>query len=137
MNNSKFVLHEHDADRRGKHWDLRFKHLEDKNWDSFACNQIPPTNSGNKIYIVKTTIHSEEQALFTGKIPSGEYGAGTLKVIDEGKYDIIKYSKSHIVIEFHGKHLKGRYHFISTAVFGKKGDWKKKVYMFFKSKDKE
>jgi len=132
-----FVVHKHEALKKGLHYDIRFQIPGDKNWDSFASNHIPPTQPGLKEYIIKTTIHSEEQALFVGEIPKGEYGAGRLSIWDEGSCDIIKYSKSHIVIEFKGKHLNGRYHFISTAVFGKKGDWKKKVYMFFKSKDKE
>ena len=94
MFKSRFIVHEHNAIKRGKHWDIRFLREEDKNWDSFASNHIPPTQPGLKEYIVKTTIHSEEQALFTGEIPKGEYGAGKLSVWDEGKCDIIKYSKS-------------------------------------------
>lgn len=132
---SEFVLDLHLALVRGKHWDLRVTIPNSKNWDSFAMNEFPPLEPGKRIYIVKTTIHTRDQALFLGEIPEGEYGAGKITREDKGKCDIIKYSNAHIVIDFKGKKLRGIYHIINTAVFSRnKRDYKKKVFAFFKGK---
>lgn len=130
---SKFILVEHDAIRRKKHFDLRFKMPNSKNWASFAMNQLPPEEPGKRVYITRTNDHSENEALFIGKIPEGQYGAGILKKIDDGKCEVIKYTNAHIVVDFKGKKLEGIYHFINMGVI--KRDYKSKVYAFFKAKD--
>lgn len=131
----KFVLDRHEAIKRGLHYDLRFQIPNSKNWNSFSMNEFPPTEEGKRIYIVKTTEHSEENALFIGIIPSGEYGAGKIIREDQGDCIIHKYSKTHIVIEFKGKKLKGIYHLINTAIFTKKkANYYRNVYAFFKGK---
>lgn len=134
---SKFVLDLHDAERRGKHWDLRFSIPNSKNWASFSLNEYPPKESGKRLYVPRSNDHSEKEALFIGKIPTGEYGAGEIKREDEGNCDIIKYKNSHIVVNFKGKKLKGIYHFINVGVFGKRKQYNKKVYTFFKAKNQK
>lgn len=130
---SKFILHQHDAIRRGKHFDLRFQIPNSKNWASFSMNEFPPLEPGKRLYIPRSNDHSESEALFTGKIPEGSYGAGILKKVDGGNCDVIKYSNAHIVVDFKGNKLQGIYHFVSTAMFGRK-NYSKKVYAFFKGK---
>ena len=124
--------------KAGKHWDIRFKIPNSKNWASFATKKEPPkkvpSKGEKKHYIVRTNDHSEKEALTTGVIKDG-YGAGKLTVWDKGTCIIHKYSPSHIIIEFKGGKIKGRYHFINAGVFGNKRDYKKKVYAFFKAKD--
>lgn len=136
MENSQFVVMEHHAKRAGIHWDIRFRVPGKKDWDSFASRKEPPTKSGEKRMISRTTWHSEEEALYTGKIESG-YGAGELIQWDIGNCDIMKYKPNHIVINFHGKRLHGIYHFISRISIGI-GDIgkseKDKTYLFFKGK---
>ena len=130
-----FVLDRHEAIKRGKHWDLRFKLPDSKNWASFSMNQFPPNEPGKRIYIVRSNDHSRNEALFTGVIPTGEYGAGKIIREDQGDCIIHKYSKTHIVIEFKGKKLKGIYHLINTAVFSKqRANYYRNVYAFFKGK---
>lgn len=130
----KFVLDRHEAIKRGTHFDLRFKIPNSENWASFSMNKYPPLEPGERIYVPRSNDHSEKEALFTGKIPVGEYGAGTIKREDQGDCDVIKYSNSHIVIDFKGKKLRGIYHFVNVGVFGKKRQYNKKVYAFFKGK---
>ena len=132
---SNFILVRHDATRRGLHWDLRWREPNSNNWISFAFRKFPPTKSGTREYIIRTTEHSEGDALFLGKIPEGEYGAGTLTEEDSGKCDILKHNNSHMIVVFHGKKLNGKYHIISTGVFGDNRDHNKKSYAFFKSKE--
>ena len=130
----RFVLHEHDAIRKGKHWDLRFEIPNSKNWASFVFNKFPPLKPAERVYVPRAPDHSEVNALFVGEIKEGEYGAGKLTEVDSGDCDIHKYTNSHIVIDFKGKKIKGVYHFVSTSVFGKKNRYSKKVYAFFKGK---
>lgn len=130
---TKFILVEHTALTRGKHWDLRFSIPNSKNWASFAMNQMPPEEPGKRVYITRTNDHSEKEALFIGKIPEGTYGSGSLKKVDGGNCNVIKYTNAHIVIDFKGKKLKGIYHFINMGVIRR--DYKSKVYAFFKAKN--
>lgn len=135
MKVENFILVEHDAIRRGNHFDLRFSIPNSKNWVSFALKKFPPVKVGERAYMIKTTIHSRDNALFTGTIPAGEYGAGTLTKIDGGTCDVIKFTNAHMIVNFHGKKLYGKYHIISTAIFGGKHDYTKKTYAVFKAKD--
>ena len=143
MISSKFIVHKHEAKKRGLHWDIRFKMPHSKNWASFASYKEPPIKSGERHqrhYITRTNDHSEKQALFTGTIPDGQYGAGKLSVWDEGRCSIVKYSSAHMVVEFKGSKMKGKYHFINTGVYNKdrrkgKAEYKQKIYAFFKAKN--
>jgi len=130
---SKFALFEHRALKKGLHWDLRFEIPNSKNWASFVFNKFPPLEPGERVYIPRASDHNLENALFVGEIPEGTYGAGTLKKVDGGNCEIIKYTNSHIVIDFKGKKLKGIYHFVNTSMFGRR-NYSKKVYAFFKGK---
>lgn len=132
---AEFILVKHDAKKRGSHFDLRFEMPKSKLWASFATPQsvdkMPPKDN-EKINLVRTNNHSREEALFLGKIEEG-YGAGTFKKIDSGRCEIIKYTNAHIIVDFKGSKLKGKYHFINTLIFSK--DKKNKnIYQFFKSK---
>lgn len=131
---AEFILVDHNATKRGKHFDLRFEIPNSENWVSFAMNKMPPTEPGERVYLPRTTDHSREQALYLGKIDEGEYGAGILKKVDGGKCDVIKFTNAHMVVDFKGKKLKGIYHFINTANFGRSRNYSKKLYAFFKGK---
>lgn len=131
---SKFIVVEHQAKRRGDHFDIRFKMPGSSKWASFATTRKDtdlPTETGKKITVVRTHDHTEKEALFTGTIPSG-YGAGKLKKWDAGSCMIEKFKPAHIVVDFKGSKLKGRYHFVSTGVISK--DYSSNLYMFFKGK---
>lgn len=131
---AKYILVKHEALKRGTHYDLRFEIPNSKNWASFALNELPPTEPGKRIYIPRTTDHSSHDALYLGKIDEGEYGAGILIKIESGNCEVIKFTNSHIIVNFKGKKLRGNYHFINAGLFGKKRNFKQKVYSFFKAK---
>lgn len=133
---SKFVLHKHEAKKRGIHYDLRFEIPSSKNWASFSFNEFPPSEPGKRLYVPRSNDHSEKEANFIGIIPEGQYGAGKISLVDKGSCEIIKYKNSHIVVDFKGKKIKGLYHFINIGVFSRKKDYSKKVYAFFKGKIK-
>jgi len=126
---SRFVLMKHQAKKF--HYDLRFRIPGKKNWDSYAIPKGIPTGSEKRM-VIKTTIHSEKEALFTGKISEGEYGAGIISKTDSGSCEILRYEpRKHIVIKFSGSKLKGIYHFINMARIGR---GKENQYLFFKGK---
>jgi ribonucleoside-diphosphate reductase alpha chain len=135
---SKFVLMEHLAKRSGRHYDLRFRRPYSKMWDSFATKKEIPPDPGKRIILWKTTLHTEEDALLTGRIESG-YGAGILKKVDGDECIIKKYKKyeasggAHFIVEFKGKKLKGIYHFFHPQTLDKK--YPKNAFMFFKGRD--
>ena len=131
MTKSNFVLMRHQAKRAGLHFDLRFRIPGKKDWDSYAIRKGIPIGSEKRM-IVKTTIHSENNAKFTGKVPKGEYGEGIISEEDSGSCDILKYDPgNHIEIRFNGSKLKGIYHFINMKKIGRGTE---NQYLFFKGK---
>lgn len=100
-----FVVQEHQA--KHLHWDFRL--LMDGVLKSWAIPKGPPQSPGEKRLAVQVEDHPVKYADFQGKIPSGQYGAGKVKIWDQGTY-ILK-SKSAQVIEFtlRGERLKGEF----------------------------
>ncbi len=131
--NSQFIVLQHNAERAGIHQDLRFKKPSGELWDSFAVKKGVPLKYGERVLAVKTHDHNIKDALTTEPITSG-YGKGTYKKIDFGKCIIEKYHPSHIVVVFYGKHINGRYHFVSLrTIRGKSGALRQ--YLLFKGKE--
>jgi hypothetical protein len=56
-----------------------------------------------------------------------------LTKFDDGACDILKFSPSHIIINFHGKKIKGTYHILSTGVASRK--FNENSFMLFKGKE--
>lgn len=131
---STFIIVKHFAIKARTHYDLRFKMPNSKNWASFACRKEIPKNPGPKVLAVRTHDHSEKEALYLGRIKTGEYGAGELKKWDDGKCEILKYTNQHIIVVFNGRKINGLYHFVNTGVIDKK--YKERNYMLFKGKEK-
>jgi len=128
----KFIIHTHHAKKAGVHTDVRFQKPNDtKNWLSFAVRKGVPTKPGVRVLAIKTNLHSEKEALFTGEIPEGEYGAGKLEIFDKGTATIELYKPAHIAINFNGKKIKGLYHFINIGVSNRK-KFKDNQYLLFK-----
>jgi len=81
-----FVVHEHHAKRAGLHHDLRLE--VDGEMESWAIPKGIPLTSGVRHLAIKVASHSLDYADFEGEIEEG-YGAGTVKVFDEGEYERI------------------------------------------------
>lgn len=100
-----YRIQKHDASQL--HYDLRLeKHGFLKSW---AVPKEPPRRKGKKRLAIQVDDHSLEYADFEGRIPEGQYGAGTVELWDTGTYELIEWSKKKIVCEINGKKLKGRY----------------------------
>jgi hypothetical protein len=129
---SKFIIVDHDAERAGKHHDLRFKKPDSELWDSFVIKKDIPLNLGTRVLAVKTHDHNEKDALTTKPILSG-YGKGTYEKFDSGDCIIEKYHPSHIVVSFKGDKLKGTYHFVSLKNVNPNKELRE--YLFFKGRN--
>jgi DNA ligase D-like protein (predicted 3'-phosphoesterase) len=122
--NSKsiFVVHEHHATHL--HWDLRLE-MEGvlKSW---AVPKSPPLAKGTKRLAIQVEDHPLSYATFKGTIPEGNYGAGEVKIWDNGEYELLKKYSNKIILEFHGKKLHGKYCLIKTNFRDRKS------WLFFK-----
>jgi len=118
-----YVIHEHHAKRL--HWDLRLE--MDNVLKSWALPKGAPME-GERRLAVQVEDHPVEYAAFEGIIPEGNYGAGEVMIWDNGTFDTESRKEKKIIVNIHGKKLKGRYcllHFKPNE----------KNWLFFKVKD--
>ncbi|MCJ7770521.1 3'-phosphoesterase [Candidatus Bathyarchaeota archaeon] len=119
-----YLIHMHDASHL--HWDLR---LEMKGvLKSWAIPKEPPTEAGIKRLAVQVEDHPIEYAEFSGTIPEGQYGAGTVEIWDKGSYIPVSIAEDKLVVNINGERLKGKYILVKTKL-GKGNNW-----IFFKMK---
>ncbi len=119
---ARFVVQEHHATRL--HWDLRLEH--GGVLASWAIpNGIPADPADNRL-AVHTEDHPLEYLDFHGKIPAGEYGAGTMTIWDHGTFETHLWDDKKVEITFHGERLSGRYGLFPIGQRGREGsekDW--------------
>ena len=103
----RFVVQKHQA--RNLHYDFR---LETggvlKSW---AVPKGVPEEIGIKRLAVQVEDHPVDYINFSGIIPEGEYGAGTVEIWDKGRWEIVEGSLGAGSLKFNlaGKKLKGQY----------------------------
>ena len=107
-----FVIQKHQA--RNLHYDFRLEIAGVlKSW---AIPKKPSRNPQDKRLAIPTEDHPLEYAEFEGRIPKGEYGAGTVEIWDQGTYQNLgemsleqSLQDGHIEIDLKGKRFKGVY----------------------------
>ncbi|MBK8097905.1 MAG: non-homologous end-joining DNA ligase [Planctomycetes bacterium] len=127
-----FVVHRHEA--RNLHYDLR---LETGGvLRSWAVPKGFSYDPGDKRLAVQTEDHPLEYEHFHGRIPRGQYGAGTMQIWDRGRYDLVKVPDwptamqlGEVKIVLRGRRLRGEWHLVKTT----QG---KNTWLLFKSKDR-
>ena len=122
-----FVVQEHHA--RRLHYDLRLE--KDGVLKSWAVPKGITEKSTQRHLAVETEDHPYEYANFEGSIPQGQYGAGTVKIWDEGHYETKFWDENKIEVTFYGQKLKGRY----VLVWLKNAKGKEKNWLLFKGKE--
>lgn len=105
-----YSLQKHDASRL--HYDLRLE------WDgvllSWAIPKGPSMDPADKRLAVRVEDHPVEYRTFEGTIPKGEYGGGTVLLLDTGTWEPLMpvdkaLQKGELKFNLHGKRLKGRF----------------------------
>ncbi len=110
---SLFVVHKHAA--RRLHYDLRLE--LDGVLKSWAVTRGPSLSPKDKRLAVHVEDHPLDYAEFEGRIPEGEYGAGSVIVWDRGRWSTEgdphrQLAKGHLEFELDGSKLKGRWHLV-------------------------
>jgi bifunctional non-homologous end joining protein LigD len=106
-----FVVQEHHA--RALHWDFRLEH--DGVLVSWALPRGVPLNPKRNHLAVATEDHPLEYGDFSGQIPAGEYGGGTVSIWDSGTYETEKWSEREVMVVLHGARVSGRYVLFKTG----------------------
>ncbi len=91
-----YCVQEHHAKRAGFHEDFRFE------FNGVAISWAIPKGLprlGDKTRIgIKTEDHPVAYMAWEGVIPDGSYGAGTVKLVDKGKCEIIELSDEKVKV---------------------------------------
>jgi bifunctional non-homologous end joining protein LigD len=121
-----FVVQKHRATRL--HYDFRL--AIDGTLKSWAVPKGPSQNHGDKRLAVMTEDHPLDYANFEGKIPEGNYGAGTVMVWDrgtfrlEGDLDALKQlEKGDVKFSLNGEKLKGSFVLVKLKQSEKGNEW--------------
>jgi bifunctional non-homologous end joining protein LigD len=121
-----FVVQKHSA--RRLHYDFRL--AIEGTLKSWAVPKGPSLNPQDKRLAVKTEDHPSEYANFEGKIPDGNYGAGTVMVWDrgtfqvEGKIEAIEQlRRGEIKFGLNGEKLRGSFALIKLKNSPKGSEW--------------
>ncbi|WP_213573324.1 ATP-dependent DNA ligase [Rhodococcus sp. USK13] len=107
---NSFVIQEHHA--RRLHYDLRLE--REGVLVSWAVPKNVPTSTGENRLAVHTEDHPLEYLTFSGTIPKGEYGGGTMTIWDTGTYDVEKWRDDEVIVQLHGEQVEGRFALIRT-----------------------
>ena len=116
-----FVIQEHDAERAGLHWDLRFEAYGDTDTylskrdntpepldktsrvlKSFAVPKSRLPDFGEKLLAIPTEDHPWNYKDFEGTIPDG-YGAGTVKLLFSDYIEISEMRETKIKFAYNKK----------------------------------
>ena len=105
-----YVIQKHDASHL--HYDLRLE--MDGVLKSWAVPKGPPEEPGPRRLAVQVEDHPVGYIDFEGTIPSG-YGAGTVKIWDQGRFELESRAPGKLVFRLHGRRLNGRYSLVRTT----------------------
>jgi bifunctional non-homologous end joining protein LigD len=112
---NSFVIHKHRATRL--HYDVRLE--RDGALPSWAVPRGLPTQPGDKRLAVRTEDHPLEYGSFEGTIPEGHYGAGEVRIFDDGTYEPVEWTDSKVSFVLRGRRYPGlEFHFVKTRT-----DW--------------
>jgi bifunctional non-homologous end joining protein LigD len=109
-----FVIHQHHATRL--HFDLRLEMLNGSNpvLVSWAVPKNLPLETGEKHLAVHVEDHPFDYGSFSGTIPSGNYGAGEVRIFDSGTYEMLEQEPGKLTFRLLGQRMQGVWHLIQT-----------------------
>lgn len=120
-----YAIQEHHATRL--HYDLRLEN--DGVLLSWAVTKEPTSDSTIKRLAIRVEDHPVEYATFSGTIPKGNYGAGTVSIWDDGTWspatdDVSKaLADGELKFDIQGKKLKGSWVLVRMGEPSDKEQW--------------
>jgi bifunctional non-homologous end joining protein LigD len=115
-----FVVHRHDA--RRLHYDVRLE--RDGALASWAVPKGPPLVVGERHLAVHVEDHPLSYGSFEGRIPEGEYGAGTVEIWDRGVYEVLEEKKDGgLTVRLRGERLDGVWTLVPAHLGGDPRNW--------------
>ena len=82
---------------------------------SWAVPKGLPTAKGDKRLAVRTEDHPLEYGKFEGRSPKGHYGAGEVRIFDDGWYEPVEWTDTKVSFRLHGRRYPGlEFHFVKT-----------------------
>jgi bifunctional non-homologous end joining protein LigD len=117
-----FVIHQHHA--RRLHFDLRLEMFNRKTpvLVSWAVPKNLPLKPGKPHLAVHVEDHPFDYGSFSGSIPAGNYGAGEVRIFDNGTYEVLEQEPGKLTFRLNGKRLQGVWHLFQTSK-GDEKDW--------------
>ncbi|HET7482676.1 MAG TPA: DNA polymerase ligase N-terminal domain-containing protein, partial [Actinomycetota bacterium] len=117
-----FLIHQHHA--RRLHYDLRLEMFNGKTpvLVSWAVPKNLPLTTGKPHLAVHVEDHPFEYGSFSGTIPAGNYGAGEVRIFDNGTYEVLEQEEGKLTFRLHGERMQGVWHLFKTAKSEDK-DW--------------
>lgn len=106
----RFVVQKHQSTHL--HYDFRLE--IDGVLRSWAIPKGPPLEPAVRRLAIQVEDHPIDYIDFTGIIPKGEYGAGSVEIWDKGEFNLEKESANILEFSLRGKKLSGRYALIHT-----------------------
>ncbi len=107
----RFVVQHHLATRL--HHDLRLEHRGTA--ASWAVPKGLPDVPGVQHLAIQTEDHPLDYLDFSGDIPQGEYGAGPMRIWDQGTYETLEWRNDGVKIRLHGSRHDGEFHLFRTG----------------------
>jgi bifunctional non-homologous end joining protein LigD len=117
-----FVIHQHHATRL--HYDLRLEMMNGKTpvLVSWAVPKNLPIKPGRPNLAVHVEDHPFDYGSFSGTIPKGNYGAGEVRIFDNGTYEMLEQEPGKITFRLMGGRMQGVWHLFRPKASNDK-DW--------------
>ena len=115
-----FVVQRHQA--RSLHYDFRLE--RDGVLLSWAVAKGVPLEPGQRVLAVHAEDHPLDYATFEGRIPAGQYGAGTVEIWDHGTYELVEQKPDGgMTVHLHGERLEGLWTLVPAKMGGDPKNW--------------
>ena len=116
----RFVVQRHQA--RSLHYDFRLE--RDGVLLSWAVPKGVPLEPGQRVLAVHVEDHPLDYAAFEGRIPAGQYGAGTVEIWDHGTYELVEQKRDGgLTVRLHGERLQGLWTLVPAKMGGDPKNW--------------